>query len=96
VIAPTPKPRLLFFYSSVDGMARRTEAHLAQVLQRRRNHSTFELWRIDTRARPDLAEKFRISSAPTLLVVDGKRVRARLEGPRGCAPIAEVLAPWLR
>ena len=48
------KPRLLFFTSSVSGHCRRVEGFLAQVLQRRRNHGTFRLLRIDESERPDL------------------------------------------
>jgi len=33
---------------------------------------------------------------PTLVVVDGRRVRGRLESPRGCRDIETFLAPWLR
>jgi len=65
------------------------------VLQRRRNHETFRLQRLNTEARPDLAERFRIATLPTLLVVEGKTVRGRLEDPRGCREIAAFLEPWL-
>ena len=36
------KPRLVFFHSSVSGACRRAEGFLAQVLQRRRNHVSFD------------------------------------------------------
>jgi hypothetical protein len=32
---------------------------------------------------------------PTLVVVEGKVVRAKLERPRGCREIELFLAPWL-
>jgi hypothetical protein len=32
---------------------------------------------------------------PTLLVVENRAVRARLEEPRGCREIESFLAPWL-
>jgi hypothetical protein len=41
--AATAKPRLVFFYSSSSGACRRVEGFLAQVLQRRGNHDTFQL-----------------------------------------------------
>jgi thioredoxin-like negative regulator of GroEL len=90
------KPQLLFFYSSRDGRARRVEGYLAQVLQRRRNHDTFAVRRIDVRQRPDLADRFRVGDAPALIVVAEKTLRARLEGPQSAKQIAEVLGPWLR
>jgi thioredoxin-like negative regulator of GroEL len=89
------KPGLVFFYSSRSGACRRVEAFLAQVLQRRRNHGTFRLYRVDQEERPDLLERFRIERMPTLVIVEDKAVRARLELPRGCREIERFLAPWL-
>ena len=90
------KPQLLLFYSPKIGRCRRVEGFIAQVLQRRKNHETFQLKKIDVTARPDLAERFLVDAVPALLVADNRRVRARLAEPRGCADIAELLAPWLR
>ena len=90
------KPRLVFFHSTRSGPSRRVEAFLAQVLQRRGNHETFRLVRVATEERPDLVARFAIESVPTLVVVDGNRVSARLEVPRGCEEIEQLLAPWLR
>jgi thioredoxin-like negative regulator of GroEL len=90
------KPGLVFFYSPVSGASRRAEGFLAQVLQRRRNHGTFKLYRVDERERPDLFERFGVALTPTLLVVEQKHVRARLERPRGCREIESFLSPWLR
>jgi thioredoxin-like negative regulator of GroEL len=92
----TSQPRLVFFYSELSGASRRAEGFLAQVLQRRRNHGTFRLYRVSREVRPDLFERFEVEVEPTLLVVDGKSVRARLERPRGCREIETLLAPWLR
>jgi thioredoxin-like negative regulator of GroEL len=90
------QPGLVFFYSPVSGACRRAEGFLAQVLQRRRNHGTFKLYRVDEQARPDLVERFNVDSMPTLVVVENKVVRARLEKPRGCREIERFLAPWLQ
>src|ERR671935_2329527 len=91
----TVKPRLVFFHSSFSGQCRRVEGFLAQVLQRRRNHGTFQLYRVASEERPDLVERFEIEEMPTLVVVEGRKVRARLERPRGCRDIEAFLAPWL-
>jgi thioredoxin-like negative regulator of GroEL len=90
------QPGLVFFYSSRSGSCRRTEGFLAQVLQRRRNHGTFRLYRVEQEARPDLIERFRVERMPTIVVVEAKTVRARLEAPRGCRDIERFLAPWLQ
>ena len=52
------KPGLVFFHSAVSGNCRRVEGFLAQVLQRRRNHGTFKLYRVAQEERPDLVERF--------------------------------------
>ena len=89
------RPRLILFYSSVSGRCRRTEGHLAQVLQRRRNHDTFELIQVAVDKRPDLAERFLVDEVPTLLVVEGRRVQKRIVAPAGCRELEAQLAPWL-
>ncbi|HSC73516.1 MAG TPA: thioredoxin family protein [Gaiellaceae bacterium] len=89
------QPRLVYFHSALSGHCRRVEGFLAQVLQRRRNHGTFQLVRVAEEERPDLIERFKIESLPTLVVVEGHAVRARLERPRGCREIEGFLAPWL-
>jgi thioredoxin-like negative regulator of GroEL len=90
------KPGLVFFHSSLSGQCRRVEGFLAQVLQRRRNHGTFRMYRVDETARPDLVERFCVENLPTLFVVEDKLVRAKLEQPRGCREIERFLEPWLR
>jgi thioredoxin-like negative regulator of GroEL len=90
------RPQLLFFYDPTDGRARRVEGFLAQVLQRRRNHDTVAIRRIDVRAHSHLVERSGIQSTPTLVVVHDKRVKGRLELPRGCKPITTLLQPWLQ
>ena len=95
VRASPSKPGLVFFHSSLSGHCRRVEGFLAQVLQRRRNHETFRIYRVDEANRPDLLERFAVDTIPTLVVLENKRVRARLESPRGCREIERFLAPWL-
>jgi len=90
------RPKLVFFASSVSGHSRRVEGFLAQVLQRRRNHGTFRLHVVDGEQRPDLVDRFGVKALPTLLVVEDRVVKARLEQPRGCRDIEELLSPWLR
>lgn len=90
------QPGLVFFYSPSSGRCRRVEGFLAQVLQRRRNHGTFKLYRVDAEERPDLVARFRVGATPTLAIVSGHRVQARLEEPSGAREIASFLAPWLR
>ena len=90
------KPKLVVFTSSLSGQCRRVEGYLAQVLQRRHNHETFRLVTVDEGDRPDLVQRFGITDVPTLIVVQGRTERARLERPRGCREFEELLSPWLR
>jgi thioredoxin-like negative regulator of GroEL len=90
------RPGLVFFHSSASGRCRRVEGFLAQVLQRRKNHSTFRLYRVDREERPDLVERFGITDVPTLVVVEGRRIAGKLERPRRCREIEAFLGPWLR
>jgi len=94
--AAQPRPCLLFFFDRTDGYARRVEGFLAQVLQRRRNHDTFRIHRIDVRERPDLAARFRVDRTPTLCVVDNRRIALRTHRPRGPRELEQLLAPWLQ
>ena len=89
-------PRLLFFHDQRSGKSRRADGFLAQVLQRRGNHQTFVIHRIDVGQRPELAQRFKVAATPTLLVVEDKKVQARLESPTGCKDIELLLRPWLR
>ena len=92
----TTKPQLLFFYDAREGTSRRCEGYLAQVLQRRRNHESFLVDRIDVNKRADLCERFRVTATPTIVVIAEGKVRARLTSPKGSAAIREQLEPWLR
>jgi thioredoxin-like negative regulator of GroEL len=95
VSGPVAKPGLVFFHSAFSGQCRRVEGFLAQVLQRRRNHGTFKLYRVAGEDRPDLVERFEVETMPTLVVLEGNSVRGRLVRPRGCRDIEAFLAPWL-
>lgn len=82
------RPLLVFFTSQRSGPARRMESLLAHIARKERDSLRVKL--VDVDARPDLAEKFRISQVPSLALVKGKRVVARLEG-RATAPKIESM-----
>jgi thioredoxin-like negative regulator of GroEL len=89
------QPRLLLFHSRLSGRCRRVDGFLAQVLQRRANHATFELERIAAEDHPDLLESFGIDEVPTLVVVQDGQIQCRIVDPSGCKAIERFLAPWL-
>jgi PAS domain S-box-containing protein len=90
------RPRLIFFYGETSGGSRRAEGFLAQVLQRRHNHDSFNLVRISAERHPELVERFAVTQLPTLVVVADGHIKARIEAPKGRQPIEQALAPWLR
>jgi thioredoxin-like negative regulator of GroEL len=99
VYSPPPRPsrpRLVFFYAEACGRCRRVEGFIAQVLQRRANHETFVLHRVEVEERADLHLRFGIDVVPTLVVVADNRVQGRLQEPQGCKEITRFLAPWLQ
>jgi thioredoxin 1 len=89
------RPTLAFFFTPTSGPARRVEALLAQVLQRRQKHRLFVLRRIDCDERPDLADRFGVTTIPTLVVVENRRIQGRIEGRFNCRDIERLLEPWL-
>jgi ANTAR domain/Thioredoxin len=89
------RPRLVFFTVETSGPCRHVERWLAQVLQHRRNHLKIKLVTVDAQARPELIERFQIECLPTLVLVQNKTVKARLERPRGTHEIKAMLVPWL-
>jgi len=82
------RPLLVFFTSERSGPARRMESLLAHIARKERD--TLVVKRVDVDERPDLVEKFRISQVPSLALVVGKKVVARLEG-RSTAPRIESM-----
>lgn len=94
-LRPEFRPRLVFFYSPLSGRCRRVEGFIAQVLQRRRNHDTFDLVRVSVDRRPDLAAKFLVGEVPTICVVEGRKLKRRIVAPRGCRELEMELEPWL-
>jgi Thioredoxin len=93
---PASRAKLVFFYSERSGQSRRVEGYLAQVLQRRRNHETFELVRVPVEQHPELAARFKVSESPTICIVEGRRLRKRIVKPRGCRQLEAELGKWLR
>lgn len=94
--AQEEKPGLVFFFSATSGASRRAEGFLAQVLQRRGNHGTFQLHHIDADKHSEFASRLDVTDTPTLVIVDGGRIRARISKPSGCREIERALSPWLR
>jgi thioredoxin 1 len=79
---------LVFFTSRRSGPARRMESLLAHIARKERGK--LHVKRVDVDERPDIAERFRVGQVPSLALVKGRRVVARLEG-RSTAPKIESM-----
>jgi thioredoxin-like negative regulator of GroEL len=66
---------------------------LAQLARRER--SRLSVARVDVEERPELAKRFKVRQVPTLVLVQGKRAVARLEGRANAAEIEEFVEPHL-
>lgn len=65
-------------------------AHLARK-ERHRLRTTH----VDIDSRPELAERFGVGEVPTLVLVKGKRVVARIEGRASAPRIERMIEPHL-
>ena len=82
------RPLLVFFWSERSGPARRMESLLAHLARKERTR--LRVMRVDIDAQPELAERFRVSDVPTLVLVIGKRAVDRIDG-RASAPTIETM-----
>jgi thioredoxin-like negative regulator of GroEL len=87
-VSDEARPLLVFFTSERSGPARRMESLLAHLARKERER--LRTARVDIDERPDLADRFRVESVPTLVLVKGNRTVARIEG-RASAPTIERL-----
>ena len=83
-----PRPLLVFFGAAHSGPARRMESLVAHVARKER--ARLRVTEVDVDKQPELAERFHVTTVPTLALVMDKRVVGRLEG-RVSAPRIEQL-----
>jgi thioredoxin-like negative regulator of GroEL len=65
-------------------------AHLA-----RKERTRLRTARVDIDQKPELADRFRVESVPTLVLVKGNRTVARIEGRASAPRIEQMLEPHL-
>ena len=82
------RPLLVFFGAAHSGPARRMESLVAHVARKER--ARLRVTEVDIDQQPEVAERFRVTTVPTLVLVRDKRVVGRLEG-RVSAPRIEQL-----
>jgi thioredoxin-like negative regulator of GroEL len=84
---------LVFFSAWRSGPARRMDSLLAQLARKERHR--LEVTRVDVEEQPELAKRFNVRRVPTLVLVQGKRAVARLEGRANAAEIEQLVEPHL-
>lgn len=87
------RPLLVFFWSERSGPARRMESLLAHLAHKER--ARLRVMRVDVDEQPQVAERFRVSAVPALVLVQGKRVVDRLDGRVSAPKIETMLAQHL-
>lgn len=87
------RPLLVFFCSQRSGPARRMESLLAHLARKER--ARLQIMRVDVDDQPELAARFEVATVPSLVVVKGKRVVARLDGRASAPKIEAMLEPHL-
>jgi thioredoxin-like negative regulator of GroEL len=90
---PDPRPLLVFFGAAQSGPARRMESLVAHLARKER--ARLRVTRVDVNEQPELAERFRVETIPTLALVKEKRVVERLEGRVSAPRIERMLEPHL-
>jgi thioredoxin-like negative regulator of GroEL len=86
-------PLLVFFCSERSGPARRMESLLAHLARKERRR--LRVRQVDVDQRPDVAERFKVKTVPTLVLVKDKHVVGRLEGRASAPRIEHMLEPHL-
>ena len=86
-------PLLLFFTSERSGPGRRMESLLAHLARKERGR--LRISRVDVESSPDLVSRFGVNEVPSLVLLDGGRTLARLEGRASAPRIEGMLAPHL-
>ena len=90
---PDPRPLLVFFGASHSGPARRMESLVAHLARKER--ARLRVTQVDVNEQPELAERFRVDTVPTLALVKEKRVVDRLVGRVSAPRIERMLVPHL-
>ena len=88
------RPLLLFFVSPRSGPSRRMDGLVSWLYVRERRRLRLKTVDVDRWA--DIAERFRVTEVPTLLLVKDGRVVVRLEGRVTGKQIDSAVLPHLR
>jgi thioredoxin-like negative regulator of GroEL len=88
VLGDAALPLLVFFTSPRSGPARRMESLVAHIA--RKDRDRLRVLHVDVDKRTDLVDRLHVRDVPTLVLVMGRKVVARLDG-RASAPMIEAM-----
>jgi thioredoxin-like negative regulator of GroEL len=86
-------PVLAFFRSEQSGPARRMESLIAHFAHKERHRLRVTI--VDADTRPDLVQRFGVTTVPTLVLISDRRVVGRHEGRASAPQIERLLAGHL-
>ena len=84
-----PRPLLVFFSSPRSGPARRMESLLAHLARKERDR--LRVMHVDVDRNPDVGQRFKITTVPTLVLVKEKKVVGRIDGRASAPKIEQML-----
>lgn len=84
---------LAFFRSEASGPARRMDSLIAHLSRKER--ARLRVTVVDVDCQSEIAQRFRVTTVPTLILIDDRQVVARLEGRVSAPRIDRMLAPYL-
>ena len=87
------RPLLVFFFTPSSGPARRMESLLAHLARKERDR--LRVKRVDVDAHPEVAERFKVTEIPSVVLVKDKRVVDRIDGRASAPRIERMLEPHL-
>jgi thioredoxin 1 len=87
------RPLLVFFFTPSSGPARRMESLLAHLARKERDR--LRVKRVDVAEHPEIAERFKVTEIPSVVLVKDKRVVDRIDGRASAPRIERMLEPHL-
>ena len=87
------RPIIAFFWSDTCGHSRRMDSVIEHFARQHRD--SLKVAKVEVNSRPDLAERFNISEAPSVLLLDSVHEVARLEGRQTLPKIKQAFEEFL-
>lgn len=84
---------LVFFWSQTCGHSRRMDSLVDHFMRQHRGH--VKLAKVEISERPDLAQRFGATTAPTLILLSDLIEQARLEGRQTLPGIKQAFEPFI-